>query len=95
VAQTGDHSVRQRSRRICSRGRGAQGGRYLPKRLVNAPRSVGSGRLRQRRRRVQGATRCRTPKGQSAGGPRGGAVCLVLPRCANAERAAGAEHPPS
>jgi hypothetical protein len=44
VARSGNHSVLRRSRRIYSRGKRAQGGRHLPERPVNAPRSAGSGR---------------------------------------------------
>jgi hypothetical protein len=94
VAWSGDHSIHRWGQRICSRGKGAQGGRHLPKRPVNAPRSAGSERRRQRRWRVQGTSGCRTPKGQGVGVPRGSAVRLILPRHANAEGTASAGHPP-
>jgi hypothetical protein len=44
VARSGNHSVRWRGRKICSGGKGAQGGLHLPKYPVNAPWGAGSRR---------------------------------------------------
>jgi hypothetical protein len=93
VARSGHHSVRRRGRKICSRGRGAQGGLHLPEYSVDAPRGAGSRRRCQWRRRVQRASTRGTPEGQGAGGPRGSAGHLVLPRRANVKGAAGARRP--
>jgi hypothetical protein len=93
VARSGDHSVHRQGRKICNRGRGAQGGLHLPEGLIDAPRGAGSRRRRQRRRKVQGASTHRTPEGQGTGGPHGGTASLALPRRANAEGAAGAGRP--
>jgi hypothetical protein len=93
VARSGNHSIRRWGRRIYSRGRGAQGSLHLPEGPINAPRGAGSRRRRQRRRQVQSASTRGIPKGQGAGGPRGNAVRLALPRRADAEGAAGAGRP--
>jgi hypothetical protein len=94
VVWSGNHSIRRQGRRICSMGRGAQGGLHLPEDPIDAPRGTRSRRRRQRQRGVQSTSTRRTPEGQGAGGPQGSVVRLALPRRANAEGTAGAGHPP-
>jgi hypothetical protein len=83
AAGSGDHTVRRRGhllwpQAIRERGKGAQGGFHLPEHLIDAPRGAGSRRRRQGQRRIQGAPRRKTPKGQGAGGS--GAARFAVPR---------------